>query len=80
LLFVTVIFLQANAQENREEEDWVPTLLQSKTSIYLQLLKYNGYGIGWKYRGSERASQLYINGLEWSSEKLGIDINAAFWD
>lgn len=78
LLFVFVVLIQANAQEQREEEDWIPSMLQSKTSIYLQLLQYNGYGIGWKYRGSKRASLLSINGMEWSSDKLGFDMNAAF--
>jgi ribosomal protein L31 len=53
--------------------------LQTKTSAYFQLLQFNGYGIGWKYRGFENANTLIINGIEWNNRKLGIDIGAGMF-
>jgi hypothetical protein len=64
----------------KEEEDgWIPGMLQTKTSAYFQLLQFNGYGIGWKYRGFENANTLIINGIEWNNRKLGIDIGAGMF-
>lgn len=77
VLFMMNIFI-ANAQTlEEEEEDWVPSMLQAKTSTYLQLMQYGGYGIGWKYRGFDNPSLLVLNGMIWDNKSLGISLSNA---
>lgn len=78
LMILIVEKLSAQDAFLKEEEDgWVPTMLQANASAYFQLLQFNGYGIGWKYRGFEKSSTVTINGIEWNGQKLGIDLSAA---
>ena len=82
ILLLMAILEQASAQDvllKEEEDGWIPGMLQTKNSAYFQLLQFNGYGIGWKYRGFENSSTLTINGIEWNSKKLGVDLNAAMF-
>jgi hypothetical protein len=82
ILLLIAILEQASAQDvllKEEEDGWIPGMLQTKNSAYFQLLQFNGYGIGWKYRGFENSSTLTINGIEWNSKKLGVDLNAAMF-
>ena len=62
------------AQEVQEEEEWVPSMLQAKTSTYMKLMQYGGYGIGWKYRGLYNPAILILNGIAWDSKSLGFTL------
>lgn len=80
LLAFTLLALKAVAQDallHQDEAGWVPGMLQTKAGSYFQLLQWNGYSVGWKYRGFENSSSIIINGIEWNSRKLGIDMNTA---
>lgn len=80
VLLMTLLIEKANAQDfflNEAEDGWIPTMLQSKASTYFQSLQFNGYSVGWKYRGFENNSITTINGIEWNNQKLGIDLGAA---
>ena len=82
ILLLIAILEQASAQDvllKEEEDGWIPGMLQTKNSAYFQLLQFNGYGIGWKYRGFENSSTLTINGIEWNNKKLGIDLSAGMF-
>jgi len=82
ILLLIALLEKASAQDvllKEEEDGWIPGMLQTKNSAYFQLLQFNGYGIGWKYRGFENSSTLTINGIEWNSKKLGVDLNAAMF-
>lgn len=78
LVILFFSFLSLNAQEQAEqEEEWVSTLLQSKRSIYMQLMQYGAYSIGWKYRGLEDPTTLVINGISWNGKDMGIHLPSA---
>lgn len=76
LLFVIVIGAEqiGNAQEVQEEEAWVPSMLQAKSTTYMQLMQYGGEGIGWKYRGLNSPVVSVLNGIEWESKSLGFTL------
>ena len=80
LLFIILLvsfFGQYNpclAQEVQEEEEWVPSMLQSNSNTYMKLMQYGGYGIGWKYRGLNDPAMLVLNGISWDSKSLGITL------
>lgn len=61
-------------EERGEEIDWVPSMLQAKTSTYQQLMQYGGFGIGWKYRGLNEPAVPILNGIIWDSKSLGINL------
>lgn len=82
ILLLIILVEQASGQDvllNEEDDGWIPGMLQTKTSAYFQLLQFNGYGIGWKYRGFENANTSVINGIEWNNKKLGIDLSAGMF-
>lgn len=73
LVHVNICNAQVLEEEGREE-DWVPSMLQAKSSTYLQLMQYGGFGIGWKYRGLNEPAVPILNGIIWDSKSLGITL------
>ena len=62
-MLMILIVEKVSAQDaflKEEEDGWVPTMLHANASAYFQLLQFNGYGIGWKYRGFEKSSTVTI--------------------
>ena len=78
LLCLIVSNLVAQYDETIEDPQWIPTLLNSKSSILFELAQYNGWPISWVQRGHPNGTKIIMNGIDWKTNLPHFNANAIY--